>query len=255
MWGTDADPRTLAHSAVIVVEQDCLDRLWRAIPQTSGTAEWTIIAQGAAATGSGSTPGLSFGSRHAFLAEAALLPIAREACWIESFEHGWLFLIAGADSTGLLIAVGARPEDLLKSSRSLAHQVSSIREVQAEVPAYPRITSPLFGDGWLACGTAAMMLDPLCGDGSGHAVREAILATAVLRGGATPDLLEHYQARLRLAFERHLTLCRSYYVSGCSGPWWEREIALLDEGLEWTRAHAIAKWRYRLDELDLVPLS
>ncbi len=112
----------------------------------------------------------------------------------------------------------------------------------------------MFGDGWLACGSAAMALDPLCGDGSGHAVREAILATAVIRAGAEPAMLEHYQARLRLAFERHLSLCRSYYSSGNSGPWWEAELAHLDRGLEWSRAHAATKWRYRLDGFDLLPI-
>ena len=35
--------------------------------------------------------------------------------------------------------------------------------------------------GWLACGTAAMAFDPLCGDGTAHAIREAILASAVIR--------------------------------------------------------------------------
>ena len=31
------------------------------------------------------------------------------------------------------------------------------------------------GSGWLACGTAAMGFDPICGDGTGYAVREGIL--------------------------------------------------------------------------------
>jgi hypothetical protein len=95
-----------------------------------------------------------------------------------------------------------------------------------------------------------MALDPICGDGSGHAVREAILAAAVLRGDATVEMLEHYQARLRIAFERHVSLCRSYYVSGRAGPWWDREIAELDR----MRAAPPPSWKFRLDGLDLVRL-
>ena len=36
------------------------------------------------------------------------------------------------------------------------------------------------GPGWLSCGTAALSFDPICGDGTGHAVREGILAAAVI---------------------------------------------------------------------------
>lgn len=248
-WGPGEEEKKLPHSAAIIAEQEFLDRLWPMIPLANEPPDWTIRA---------TSPGtdadhLSFGSRRAQLAEVEL-PAAREACWIESFENGWLFLIASATSAGLLIAVGAPASDLLAASRSIAPLVSSIHAAHADVPAGPRILSRMCGEGWLACGSAAMMLDPLCGDGAGHAVREAILATAVLRGGAGAALLDHYQSRLRIAFERHLALCRGYYISGRSGPWWTREIALLDEGLAWAEANRTTEWRYRLDGLDLHPL-
>ena len=247
-WGPRAEPVELEHSSAIVEEQEFLARLWPSIPETNGAADWSIIAAPPVPTEQH-----HFGSRTAFVCDVDLND-AREACWVESFEHGWLFLVAGTDTIGSLIAVGARPEVLLESSRSVGRHVSAIREVQPEIAAYPRIASPMFGDGWLACGTAAMMLDPLCGDGCGHAVREAILAAAVLRGGGAAGLLDHYQSRLRLAFERHLSLCRNYYVSGCSGPWWEHEISHLDRGLAWSRANAVKEWRYRLQGFDLITL-
>ena len=48
--------------------------------------------------------------------------------------------------------------------------------------------------------------DPLCGDGSGHAAREAILASAIVRaampGGGHDELTEHYRARLLAGLAR-----------------------------------------------------
>jgi len=249
LWNPASEAVTLDHSAAIVAEHDLLARLWPKILQASPAGGWTILA-------APPVPAQQhdFGSRKACIAEVDLHD-AREACWIESFDRGWLFLIAGTGSRGSLIAVGARPEDLLESSRCVAPHVAAVRDVRTELPAYPRIASPMFGEGWLACGTAAMALDPLCGDGCGHAIREAILASAVLRGGADTGLLEHYEARLRVTFERHLALCRSFYAPGRAGSWWDRELELLDHGLEWTRAHALTEWRYRLEGFDLVPLA
>ena len=68
-----------------------------------------------------------------------------------------------------------------------------------EFPAHPRVAWSLAGSHWLACGTAALAFDPLCGDGTGHAIREAILAAAVLRaiqrGANVDELLNHYIRR------------------------------------------------------------
>ena len=79
------------------------------------------------------------------------------------------------------------------------------------------------GPGWLACGTAALGFDPLCGDGAGNAVREAILGSAAIRRAIATDeadsLAAHYQARLLAGFKRHVALCFEFYKSGRSGPW------------------------------------
>ncbi len=244
-WG-DSDPVTVDHSSAIVAEQDLLDRLWPRIPESNEPAEWTIVAGGASQM-------LDFGSRRATVAEVALKD-TREKCWIESLESGWLFLIAGSETTGRLIAVGGSPGQLLDRSRLIACEISGVGEASGDFASHPRILSPMFGESWLACGSAAMTLDPVCGDGCGHAVRESILAAAVIRGGAQPSMLEHYQARLRLAFERHLALCRNFYTAGRSGEWWDREIESLDRGLAWSRAHAVREWHHRLDGFDLVPI-
>ena len=168
-WGPDSVPQQFDHSAAIVNESALLDDLWLRTPYEAveNPADWTIAS-------SPQADQQHFGSRLANIAHVDLHD-ARESCWIESFDRGWMFLIAGGDSSGYLISVGGGPETFLSSSRLIANQVVSVRPTEGEIAAYPRIASSMFGPGWLACGAAAMALDPLCGDGSGHAVREAIL--------------------------------------------------------------------------------
>ena len=45
-----------------------------------------------------------------------------DACWIESLENGWLFLVPG-----WLLAVGATAEALLGSSRVIAAEIARVR--------------------------------------------------------------------------------------------------------------------------------
>jgi len=106
-----------------------------------------------------------------------------------------------------------------------------------------------------------MGFDPICGDGTAHAIREAILASAVLRAaqdGETEDqLFAHYQARLIAGFRRHLLLCRDYYKSGGSGPWWASELDCLERGLEWCEEELrpCPEFQYRLDGFELRPIA
>ena len=90
-----------------------------------------------------------------------------------------------------------------------------------------------------------------------HAVREAILASAVIRalasGGSPDDLLSHYQARLTAGFRRHLALCRQFYSSGGNGPLWQSELEAIDRGIQWCGAALAdhASFRYQLRGLEL----
>jgi len=139
--------------------------------------------------------------------------------------------------SGWLLSVGGPPKSLLERSRLVVEQIEGLSGPAAQFPAYPRIAWPLCGSGWLACGTAALLFDPLCGDGTGHAIREAILASAVVRaiakGAKADELLAHYQTRLMAGFKRHIKLCREFYLSGHGGPWWNAELGSLDRGVEW----------------------
>jgi hypothetical protein len=199
-----------------------------------------------------------FGSRNASAPQVELkLTAEPAACWVESIEDGWLFLIASAPGSGWLLSVGLRPHELLDQSRLIREQIAGFQPAAAQFAASPRIAAPLAEPGWIACGTAAMAFDPLCGDGTAHAVREAILATAVIGAAARGDdpgrLMAHYEARLTAGFRRHLAHCLEYYASGCRGPWWESEAKSVAQGLDWCgrRLSAHATFQYRLDGFEL----
>jgi hypothetical protein len=258
-WGRNAEPLTLEHSAVVVSEQGLLSELAQGLEQVAepatGEADIMIFA---------SRPlprepvEHCFGSRIASAAKVSLKDARDSAsCWIESLEEGWLFLIPNAPESGWLLSVGGSPQSILKRSRLIAGRIAVLSDPTGEFSASPRIMSPLCGPGWLACGTAAMAFDPLCGDGTAHAVREAILASAVVRaisnGGDAEELRSHYESRLTAGFQRHLATCRGYYLSGGEGPWWQEELKALHQGLEWCagRLSEYGGFRYQLSGFEL----
>ena len=250
VWGPNAAPIEVEHSAVVVSEEMLLDALRPAIRSDGKDAAWTILA-----TRPIPAPAIEhcFGSR-----TASAVPVTLKegsdpsACWIESLEAGWLFLVAG-----WLLAVGAPAETLLAASRLIAPEIGETGATSGEFPAYARIASPLAAPGWLACGTAAIGFDPICGDGTAQAVREAILAAAVIRaitsGGSQADLLTHYETRLTAGFQRHLMLCRQFYSTGGASPLWREELAAIDRGIEWCAAKLAnhASYRYQLRGFEL----
>ncbi len=256
-WGPDAKPLAVEHSAVVVSEQALLERLRPALAPAGPNqdARWTIFAARPLPA-----PGVEhcFGSRTASATPVTLRDASDSgACWIESLAEGWLFLIPNAPAAGWLLAVGATAEALLGRSRLIAPELADLGSPSGAVPAYARIVSPLGATNWLACGTAAIAFDPICGDGTAHAVREAILAAAVIRslakGGPPGDLLAHYEARLTAGFRRHLTLCRGFYESGGAAPLWRAELKAIDRGIEWCdgKLGAEMNFRYQLRGFEL----
>jgi hypothetical protein len=255
-WEPGSPPVTLPHRAVVISEEALLERLHQDPCESTPTdvADWTVYASRPLPV---SAEQHRFGSRTASIVPVDLKASAASACWIEALECGWLFLVPTGAASGWLVSVGGEPEIQVEQSRLVKNQVLISGVVGGAFPAYPGIADPLCAPGWLACGAAALSFDPLCGDGTGNAVREAILAAAVIRataaGGSVDGLLSHYRARLIAGFARHLELCRSFYISGNCGPWWERELALLEEGKQWCgRAlGAGAGFHYRLRGFEL----
>jgi len=243
-WGSD--PVELDHSAVVVSEEQLLASL--GMVSCEAQQGWTICA---APPLPAETVDHRFGSRMASAVKVELKTTARsDACWIESLDDGWLFL-----NSGWLIAVGAHPEELLQASRLVSEQIETCGDPVARFAASPRMITPAGADRWISCGSAAMSFDPLCGDGTAHAVREAILASAVIRaadrGEEVEALLSHYEARLTAGFQRHLTHCREFYFSGGSGEWWKKEAEACIEGIQWCESRTHRTFQYRLENLEL----
>ena len=246
-WGPDAKTITVPHFAVVISEDALAERLRpKLLEPGAGAAGWTFYASRPLPAGSVEH---HFGTRRAAAVPVELKDGADPAaCWIESLANGWLFLIPG-----WLLAVGNSPEALLGESRLIAEQIRGYGHAGAEFPAYPRIADPLCGPGWLCGGTAALAFDPLCGDGTGHAIREAILASAVIRAAAqganADELLAHYRARLVAGFRRHLQVCRGFYATGGLGDWWRAELELIGKGIAWCGDDP--QFRFQLDGFEL----
>jgi hypothetical protein len=234
-WGA-AEPITLPHSALVISEADLLSRLWAQVrvPLRPPAGEWKFLSSG----GSGLQQ-RAFGTRVASVGRVVLHPdVDQSSCWIESVDSGWLFLLPrGEHEAATLISVGDMPGALLGQSRVIAGLTGAAEGPVAEFAAYPRIADPVCGGGWLACGAAAIGFDPLCGEGTGNAARQAFLATAVIaairKGEPVEDLLSHYASRQMQGFLRHLQICLGFYQSGGSGAFWQSEAALLQRGIEW----------------------
>jgi hypothetical protein len=225
------------------------------LSEEDGDPDWTIYSSRPLPPGAVER---RFGSRMASVASVTLQDVRdAETCWIESVEGGWLFLIPNGSGTAFLLSVGG-PE-LLSESRIVIQQIADGGESAKAFPAYPRVLSPLCGDEWLACGTAAMAFDPLCGDGTSHAIREAILAAAVIQAAANGERLEevfsHYETRLLAGFGRHLALCSQFYKTGHNGPWWETELRSLEAGMAWCgeQLGTRREFRYQLSGFELRP--
>lgn len=257
-WGPHAQPRALDHFAVVISEQALLDGLQPsqepASQKSPADTGWAIFASRPLPRATEQ----AFGARLAFAAPVRLKKTSdREACWIESTENGWRFLIAGPDGSGSLLCVGSAPEEFPAREGLVAGEVEELSGPWRQFPAYPRISSPLCAPQWLACGSAAMAFDPICGDGTGHAIREAILAAAVIRAVTAnmnaESLLLHYEARMTAGFRRHLLLCREFYRSGACGPWWHSELESLERGIAWCddKLRSAGEFHYRLVGFDL----
>ena len=186
---------------------------------------------------------------------------AQDTCWIESVDAGWLFLLPAGCGRGSLIAVGEMSVDYLEESRLVAPQIDSIAGPGDTFTAHPRILDPLCGSDWLACGSVAMGFDPICGEGAGNAVREAILASAVVHKAviepSATEVSAHYSSRLLAGFLRHLNACLKFYASGKQGDWWKSEATALEKGIEWTQGKlaSLPELQYRLKDFDLERLG
>ena len=179
-----------------------------------------------------------FGRREAVAAPVTLRAGAdRATCHVEATPEGWLFLIPQGANAAWLLGVGRSPEALLAQSRLIAPLIDTLGPAGARFETAPRLLDRLAGPDWIACGTAAIAFDPICGDGTAQAAREAILAAAVLAairdGGDRQALLGHYRAMLIAAMRRHLQVSLPFYRAGGDTPWWREQADALAQGHAW----------------------
>lgn len=251
-WGAGTDVAALDHGAVVVSEEELLGAL--EAPESNigfdAPPDWAIVASRPLPV---ETVEHRFGSRSATAVPVELADSAEPAaCWMESLEDGWLFLITTRPGSGWMLSVGAPTTELLEKSRLVAGRVARCGEAIGTFPSSPRILSPLCGPGWLACGTAAVTFDPICGDGTANAVREAILGAAVIQaiedGGDSPSVLAHYEGRITAGFRKHLEISLGFYRSGGKSAWWQSETNSLLSGMAFcdSRLEATGAFKYRL---------
>ncbi len=104
-----------------------------------------------------------------------------------------------------------------------------------------------------------MSFDPLCGEGTGHALREAILASAILKAHARgidwTALQSLYEQRLQGGMRRHLQQCHQLYSSGGESEWWLTELASVEKGLQRIARDPERTPALRLEGFDLVALK
>jgi flavin-dependent dehydrogenase len=238
-WGQSTEPAVLPHSGLIMRESTLLGRLWPMVRVQTGKCESAGWNVGSVKDALSESSRYEFGSRLANVVSVELNETSsRTSCWIESLRNGWLFLIPSGGNSGSLIAVGESPKSLLEQSALVAPQIAAAGDLTGSFPAYPSIITPLCRPGWIACGTAAIGFDPIAGEGAGNAIREGILASALIRasfgGECENDLLAHYSSRILSGFLRHLQVCRQFYEA-VSGPWWQAELDMLIQGISWTQ--------------------
>lgn len=254
-WG-GGEPVAMPHGAIVISEAD-LTQAFSPDPREQATAPaFTIHAAPPFPSGTLQR----FGERRSTAARIRLAAGAEPAtCWVESAPQGWLFLIPDGAGGAWLLAVGGAPDDLARQSRVISGLIAAIEPADGSFDTSPRMLTTLAGGDWLACGMSAIAFDPICGDGTAQAAREAILACAVVaalqRGEDRQALLTHYHSMLLAAMRRHLQLSLPFYAQGGTSEWWQQQFAAARAGYDacTARLGALPPPRFALRGFDLVP--
>jgi flavin-dependent dehydrogenase len=259
-WGSDGEFSSMDEPSMVINGKSLNDRLWHHLskkyhhqihfhksPISIGNLDnlqhnfdWIIDAggrQSLVAQKLGAGDRYAFGDRCILAQEVQLTNSAPEDIyWVETVPEGWLFLAPVGNNRAILQAmvplISEEAADLmallLKQTRHIQQYISKISESIAIFAGFPQILQPLASKKYLAVGDAAFSVDPISGDGTGYAIRGAILATSIIdaiaAGLSSSDCLEHYSGRLETAFAAHLQQCLEYYRNGFASSLWQAEI-------------------------------
>jgi flavin-dependent dehydrogenase len=267
-WGKDASVLSMAEPSAVINGNSLRDGLWKHLLdkhhnqvqfqevtvsidnllERQSEFTWIIDAggrQSAIAQKLGAGHRHSFGNRCILSQEVRLANLVEEDIyWIETVSEGWLFLAPLGDNRAILQSMvpllsgesGAIFINLLKQTRYIQDCISQFSGTLAIFAASPQILQPFCGERWLAVGDASFSVDPFSGDGTGYAIRGAILAAsiidAVASGLSSSDCLEHYSLRLQKAFDAHIQQCFQYYLKGFTSSLWQWEIERMRKAQE-----------------------
>ncbi|WP_156372347.1 hypothetical protein [Arthrobacter sp. Leaf337] len=187
---------------------------------------------------------------------------------IASVREGWVFALPASNGRMLVQAMVAEaPADPAATlTHILAATALPLRPLLAVpglfpsgpvvFPAAPGLAPRLAEPGRLRVGDRGVAVDPLCGDGTGNAVRAALLAcacAAAVEEGAPEDaVLAHYENRLHTAYAAHLRTCIALYQQAFNSAAWRAELGAMRASL--ARIPQRRPAAYGLAGRSLVPL-
>lgn len=187
---------------------------------------WRLAARGSEAAGLGALR--RYGARQAWISQVRLAPsAAADMALVEQNGTSWAMVMPCGGGRAMLHQVALPPAATPGIPPALpgriAQDVAGIEDTQGPFDAMPRLRMPAAGAGVIALGEAAIAVDPLCGDGAGHALRSAWAACeALCQAARAPDAQAQawasYQHGLQAAMTRHLQACAQYYAR--STPAW-----------------------------------
>jgi hypothetical protein len=225
-----------ATDRITLVGADAETAPERTRPRTG--ERWIVAARGRGAAGASYRNWF----RRSILSCEAACDAALSTAVTEATSAGWLFLFPHAPGAATLQAMvahvaadpGAQLEAMLAETRLIAPLLRETPRAPAVARAAPRLRDELCRPGWIAVGDEALSLDPLCGDGTGYALREAIVAAAVVRriddGLPAAEALDHYRTRLQRTLAAHLRGCVAFYRDAPFAGAWEAELAAMERG-------------------------
>lgn len=224
------------------------------------SADWTVTAGGRRQ----GPYRMSAGTRKAVAGWIPFVPgFDDSATLVASVPQGWLFACPHPLAGVSIVVVSPGTYDAIAPAEVLAKAADFVWPGVVEtvichtdcfVPAMPSFEPDCVERGRIAVGEAAITFDPLCGDGVGHAVRGALLASSVIiairDGGEPSQHLAHYRQRLAHAFLGHVRIAAAHYSTSWNSSIWSDDIAAMSE--LFTVVATPEKFKYRLHGRRLV---
>ena len=219
-WGTAPETRVAQPGLVVDLARLLTALAARlAAPAADDALDWMVAARPGDATALGEMA--RAGRRQAWISQVRLRDAAAEdTAVLEQCGRAWFMLLPRGGGHAVLHSVGLDGEPP-PPPPGIAALIGRALTQTGPFAAMPRLRIPAARGGLIALGEAALGLDPLCGDGAGHALRGAWAAAEALTAADTRATLDTYTQGLRFAFDRHVAACASLYAA--CGPAWAAE--------------------------------